>query len=465
MIPDYDQQHDAAADEQLYQRAQPIGSIRHETQSRSWMRTLVIAAFVLLFAMITAAAAFGGGFLVGRETTTASDVNVVDEARVFSEAWQVVQDNYVQEEAIDEDVMLEAAIEGMLDTLGDQGHTRYLTPREVALDEQNSRGVYVGVGIQVVGRDEGLTVVRTFPGGDAREQGVLPGDIILAVDGEDVTDLPLEEVVQRIRGPEGSTVELTIERPDTGETMTYELERREIEVSAVSWTMLEGNVALLRLEQFQSRAADDLADALQEALENDPDGIILDLRNNPGGFVNEAVQIASMFVPEDSTIFIRETRQGGREEQKAEDAPVRLDPEMELVVLVNGGTASASEIVAGAIQSSGTGTVIGEQTVGTGTVLRKFTLEDGSAIWLGVELWLTPEGDMIRDDGITPDITVSLAEGQFPYEPNPLHGDVPSLDQLNDEQLEFALDLIEDAQDAAVIPSAIISARYVPSLR
>ncbi|MFW6075061.1 MAG: S41 family peptidase [Chloroflexota bacterium] len=411
------------------------------------LKTTAIGALVLVLACSSIAASFGAGVFVGRETD--SEDESTERTEIIEDAWEVVDEHYVQEEAIDEEQMLEGAIEGMLNTLGDEGHTRYLTPEEVIADEQSSSGVYVGVGIQVLQHDEGLTVVRVFPGGSAEEEGVQPGDIIIEVDGEDVTDLPQEEVVERIRGPENTEVSVTMRRPDTDEEITFEMERREIEVSAVSSAMLEGNVALLKLDQFQARAADDLAAAMEEALANDPEGVILDLRNNPGGFVSQAEQIASMFVPENSTIFIRETRDGGREEQVAEEPPARLPEDIPLVVLTNEFTASASEIVSGAIQSAGTGTLVGEQTVGTGTVLRKFTLDDGSAIWLGVELWLTPDGDLIRDAGITPDIDVELGEDQFPYEPSPLDGQNPPTDALDDDQLEFALELILEGEVTA----------------
>ncbi len=418
-----------------------------ETSTRSWSKPLAFGLIGLVMACLLLFGTFSLGVLVGRESDGSAGAKIDDEQiEVVQQAWDVVEEHYVQEQAIDEDAMLEGAIDGMLATLGDQGHTRYLTPEEDRAEQQSSSGVYVGIGVQVSMRDEGLTIVRVFSGSPAEDAGVLPGDVVVAVDDEDVTDLSQEEIINRIRGPEGTDVSVTFQRPPDNAQVTFDMERSEIEVSAVSWTMLEGQVALLKLDQFQARAADDLAAALQEAQDQGATGIILDLRYNPGGFVDEATRIASMFLPDDTPIFIRETRDGGQETVETEETDVNIEDDLPLVVLVNNGTASASEIVSGAIQASGRGVIMGTQTIGTGTVLRKFTLEDGSAIWLGVELWLTPAGDMIRDVGITPDIVVELPEDQFPYQPTSLDPVPVPTSMLDDDQLTQALDLITSGE-------------------
>lgn len=455
MTSDHDPRTTGRIDAAAPEDSVPYQQHHESDQHRSWLKTGLISGLVVVLACASLFASFGLGVVVGRDSGSGLDIAESDDEQidVFAEAWNVVEEHYVQEQAIDEEEMLEASIDGMLATLGDQGHTRYLTPEEVAADERSSSGVYVGIGVQVSMRDEGLTVVRVFDNSPAQGVGVLPGDVVIGVDGEDVTDLSQEEIVSRIRGPEGTVVSVTFLRPPDDEKVTFKIERREIKVSAVQWTMLEGQVALLKLDQFQARAADDLSDALKAAQEQGAKGIILDLRFNPGGFVNEAVKIASMFIPEDAPIFIRETRDGGRDTQYAQDVPVHIDEDLPLVVLVNNGTASAAEIVSGAIQAAGTGVILGEQTVGTGTVLRKFTLEDGSAIWLGIELWLTPEGEMIRDEGITPDIISELPEDQFPYRPTPLDPVPVPKEQLDDAQLVEALNLITSGQVKPIPPS------------
>lgn len=417
------------------------GAATSQPAKRSTMMRVAIGALILVFACTGMFAAFGAGMLFQRDVIADDDPSNPSHIEVFETAWSVVEDNYVEADAINEDRMLEGAIEGMLATLGDEGHTRFLTAAETERDRQDSRGVYFGVGVEVEQTDDGLMVVRTFPNSPAQEAGLQPGDIFIAVEGEDITAKDQEYVVSRIRGPEGTQVEVTILRPETGEQFTHRLERREIQVSAVLWTMLEGNVALLKLDQFSSRAGDDLANALREAQEQGAQSVILDLRGNPGGYISEAVQVASMFVPEDATIFISETRDGGQEVHKATKPDVHIG-DMPLVVLINHGTASAAEIVSGAIKAAGTGTVIGETTVGTGTVLRQFELGDGSTIWLGIELWLTPDGQLIRGAGIEPEIPVSLAEDQRPFFPNPQDPEQPRTEDLDDAQLEYALDLL-----------------------
>ncbi len=404
------------------------------------------AVFLMTFGIVT----FGAGIFFERQVL-AQEAESDDRVAVFNRAWDVVQENYVEEAAIVDELMLEGAIEGMLATLGDQGHTRYLTPEETALDRQSSRGIYYGVGIQVrEDEEDGLVVTRIFPNSSAREEGVEPGDIIIAVDGEDVTNTPINTIIQLIRGPEGSRVDVTVYRPDSDNEITFDLERREIEVSAVTWTMLENNIALLRLEQFSDRSGDDLARALEAAQNEGAEGIVLDLRGNPGGLVREARQVASMFVPDEAPIYISRTRDGGEETHRAEHDDVHIAEGLPLVVLIDNSSASASEIVSGSIKSqSDGGTLVGETTVGTGTVLRQFELGDGSTIWLGVELWLTPDGQMIREEGISPDIVVPLAEDQTPFVPSE-DDTPPPISELNDDQLEYALDLI--AGSAALPP-------------
>jgi carboxyl-terminal processing protease len=396
---------------------------------------------------------FGAGMVFQREVVADENGDAVEATVPLYRAWDIVLENYVEESAINQDRMLEGAIEGMLSTLGDEGHTRYLTAEETEIDRQHSRGVYYGVGIQVrEEEDEGLVVTRTFPGSAAEEEGVAPGDIVIAVNGEDVTAMPIDDIILLIRGPEGTRVTISVARPSTSEELEFDLERREIEVSAVSWKMLEDNVALLRLEQFSTRSGDDLARALSDAQAEGAEAVVLDLRGNPGGLVREAKRVASMFIPDDAPIYISRTRDGGEETHRAELEDAHIG-DIPMVVLIDHSSASASEIVSGAIKAQdGSATVIGETTVGTGTVLRQYDLGDGSTIWLGVELWLTPEGQMIRDEGVTPDIVVPLAEGQQPYFPT-ADQPAPPASELNDDQLEYALDLLDGTVGSAPFPA------------
>lgn len=424
---------------------QGASATRQTSDERSGFRPRFASiALVVLFIVSGMFAAFAGGMVFERvvvgedeiepaQTTTNSDA-----LDTFASAWEVVTDRYVDEDAIDEERMLTAAIEGMLATLGDEGHTRYLTAEETRMDREAAQGSYVGIGVLVETTENNEYVVVTpFEGSPAFEAGIAPGDVIVAVDGRDVAAQTLQEVIAQIRGEEGTVVEVTFRRPGVTERITHSLTRSRITISSVSWTMLDDGIALLRLSQFTNGSGDDLARALQEARNAGAEGVVLDLRHNPGGFIREAMKIASMFVPDESVVYISETRDGGRVEHRAERGDVHIG-DIPFVVLINRGSASSSEIVSGAIKAAEVSTVIGEVTVGTGTVLNQFELGDGSTIWLGVELWLTPEGDMIRSHGVRPDVLVSLKEGQRPFSVHPHeNGDVP--DDLDDYQLEYAI--------------------------
>ncbi|CAN5620455.1 S41 family peptidase [soil metagenome] len=453
MTPEFDRGTDGERPEGNVVSGHSTASVAARDQSHqpSFLTRAVVWVVALGLVAVALVGAFGAGIAFERQVLAGSQLPSDEPLTVFDTAWETVVENYVEEASIDEAKMLEGAIEGMLATLGDEGHTRYLTAEETELDRQSSRGVYQGVGIQVHDdEDVGLLITRVFPNSPASEEGVLPGDIVIAVDGEDIQDMPIDAIIALIRGPEGTRVDITVYRPSGDEEIIFELERREIEVSAVTWEMLDNNIALLKLTQFSDRAGEDLTRALDEAKQDGAEGIILDLRGNPGGLVREAMEVASLFVPDDAPVYISRTRDGGEEIHRAEGGDVFID-DLPIVVLVDGGTASASEIVSGSIQTEAdNATIVGEQTVGTGTVLRRFELGDGSSIWLGIELWLTPEGRMIREQGITPDIIVPLAENQLPYDPIDLPG--TENDVIDDDQLSFAIDLLLDG--AAYYPDA-----------
>ena len=290
---------------------------------------LVVFSFVFL--------AFAGGmlfqrFVIGED----AEASTGGAPETFDTAWNLVQTRYVDTDAIDEDAMLEAAIDGMLQTLKDEGHTRYLTAEESRSESESLQGEYVGVGIQVNERDDQIVVVAPIDQSPAKEAGVLAGDVLIAVDGVDVTGQSIDEVIQKVRGEAGSQVTLRFLRDGEDSPLTFTLTRRKIDVSSVAWTMLDGDIADIRLTQFTAGAGDDLAIALEEAKAAGAKGIILDLRNNPGGYINEAIQIGSMFVPEGETIFITQVRDGSQEPHLATPQPHHVG-DLPLVVLINRG--------------------------------------------------------------------------------------------------------------------------------
>ena len=359
---------------------------------------------------------------------------------VFGEAWDIVHQHYVDPTAIDDQKMLVAAISGMLETLGDQGHTRYLTADELRMHAEELSGTYTGVGIQIEERDGNIVVVTPLDNTPAQEAGIRPGDVLIEIDGQSAQGLGLDEVVRRVRGPEGTSVTLVFQRPGQREPIQVTLVRETIRISPVNWTMLPGQIAHIRLSQFSSGATDDLKRAIAGAQAAGAVGIVLDLRNNPGGLVNEAIGVASQFLPPNSTVFLSQVRSGDREEYRTEVSASPTD--LPMVVLINGGTASAGEIVAGAIQENKRAPLVGERTFGTGTVLTEFRLQDGSAILLGTELWLTPSGRQIWRNGIEPDVRVSLPPEVQPAMPvggKPLSEEA----MAQDVQLQAALRILQ----------------------
>jgi len=377
------------------------------------------AALVLAFVVILVATAYGA-YLYGRSQSPAG-LGEEDKKSLalYAEALDTVRDDYVGREDIDPKKQTYGAIEGMLDTLGDEGHTRFLTPEERQENRDSLSGSYVGIGVTLESKDEEIVVESPIEGSPAKEAGVRAGDVVVAVGGESVRGEDLSEVVEKVRGPEGTEVRLTVVRG--GEERVFDLERTEIERPVASWAMIPGtNVALVALSSFSDDSAEKLEGAFEDARSAGARRFVLDLRNNPGGRLDQAVEIADDFLQQGSVIYIREEASGKREKVYDEGGTPPTDEP--LAVLVNDETASSSEILAGALRDNDRATVIGETTFGTGTVLSEFVLRDGSAILLGVAEWLTPDGDFIRETGIVPDEKVALGENAKPLTPGDLRG-------------------------------------------
>ncbi len=333
---------------------------------------------------------------------------------LYAEALDTVRNNYVDQKDIDPKKETYGAIEGMLDSLGDDGHTRFLTPEERKQNDQSLSGTYVGIGVQLEEKNGEVVVAAPIDGSPAEEAGISSDDVLLAVDGESVRGDEVSEVVEKVKGPEGTSVEVTL-RHD-GERRKYELQRAEIDSPVASWALIPGtNVGLVLLSSFSDDSAKELQNAFEEAKAAGARRFILDLRNNPGGRLDQAVEMAGYFLEPESVVYIRKDASGEREEIKVEGDPEST--EAPLAVVVDGGTASSAEILAGTLRDNDRAPVVGETTFGTGTVLSEFVLSDGSSILLGVAEWLTPDGDFIRNTGITPDLRVPLPEGTEPLTP------------------------------------------------
>lgn len=369
---------------------------------------------VSLCLMITLA--FGIGTIVGGVTVATavaqSNSDMPKEFDVFWEAWAIIQAHFIDRAVLDTKELTYGAIQGLVTALGDEGHTTFLTPSELEQQQSAMAGSFSGIGAQL-GIKEGLPViVAPIDDSPAAEAGIKPGDIILGVDGEDVTSLSLDEIVNRVRGPAGTEVVLTLLREGQEGTIELTLVRRTIKVAAVSWTMVPGTkVALVRLNQFSATAKAEVVEAYKALKVAGAESLIFDIRNNPGGLLSQAIGVTSQFL-KNGNVLQEENAQGRRRAYRVESGGVATD--IPMVVLINPGSASSAEIFAGAIQDQERGQLIGETTFGTGTVLQTFTLEDGSALLLGTSQWLTADGRLIRKQGITPDIEVELpADGEF----------------------------------------------------
>lgn len=360
---------------------------------------------------------------------------------LIAETWNTIERVYVDRTTVKPKQMTYGAIGGMVDSLGDTGHSRFLTPEMVKQERNQMKGELEGIGAELQMKNSQAVIVAPIDGSPAQRAGLKPGDIILKVNGEDVGGLPLEQVVSLILGPPGTLVRLTILNPKSGRTSEITIIRARIIIHGVTWHRLPGSTVVhLRIATFSKGITKDLRKALIDIERDGAKGLILDLRNNPGGLLNEAVSAASQFLASGNVVL--ETNAVG----KTKPVPVEsggLALTVPLVGLINGGTASGAEIVAGALQDAHRATLVGEKTFGTGTVLQEFPLTDGSALLLAIEEWLTPAGNVIWHRGITPNLVVSLPDDVTPLISEQEKGmSVAELRASGDEQLLRALDLL-----------------------
>jgi carboxyl-terminal processing protease len=332
--------------------------------------------------------------------------NAPGEFSTFWEAWSFLDENYYGEIPAD-DERVYGAIRGMVSSFGDQ-HTAFIDPVRAAVNSENISGSFEGIGASIRLDEAGrLVIAYPFPDRPAFEAGLHPDDVVLEVDGQPIEGLNLYEAVLLIRGPAGSTVTLLIFREGSPEPFEVSIVRTEIEIEVVQSELLEDDIGYVRLTQFSKGAADKMTEAIEALFEQGATRLIFDLRSNPGGLLSEAVNVSSIFLGE-GTIVV-ERLKGDEEKIFEVKRGYQAAAKIPLVVLVNGGSASASEIVAGAIQDYERGQIIGDQTFGKGSVQLPHTLADNSQLRVTVAEWLTPDRRQIHGEGITPDVTVEMS--------------------------------------------------------
>ncbi len=399
---------------------------------------LLLAVIIIIFG------SFSGGFLVGQafpllnqnnntittttqtnqsfSTANSEELDLLFEP--FWETWNYVLEQYV-DQPVDQTLMMRGAINGMLGSLGDP-HTSYMDPEMFRQQNTPLQGEYEGIGAWVDVTGEYVIIISPMPNSPAEKQGLKPDDQVIAVDGEDMTGIEGNLVLRRILGEAGTDVTLTIHRPATDETFDVTITRQKIEIPSVTGEMLEDNIAYIQLINFGESTHQDLRKILKDLLKQKPDGLILDLRNNGGGYLNTAIDVASEFVSQ-SPIMYEEFGDGERITYKAK--PNGLATDIPLVVLINEGTASASEITAGAIQDYGRGVLVGKTSYGKGSVQNWVTLQnDQGAIRVTIARWLTPNERQINQLGLAPDYEIEITEKDIENE--------------KDTQLEKAIDLL-----------------------
>ncbi|MGQ9532067.1 MAG: S41 family peptidase [Desulfotomaculales bacterium] len=351
-----------------------------------------VTALLLCLLVLAAPAGAAGGVSEG--------------ARVLEEILEHVHREHVRQPAVDK--LVEGAIRGMLETLEDP-YTQYFSPEEAARFVETLENSYVGVGIRLEPGDGYPVVGEVFPDSPAQKAGVRKGDVIVGVDGQDVAGMPLGEVVTRIRGPEGTKVTLTLRRD--GNPVVFRLERARVAIPSMEARLLDDRTGYVRLYDFGEHTGDEVRRILDTWSRRGVGAVVLDLHDNPGGLLQSAVEVAAEILGPGRVVASAVDARGEREVYRTRGGRERFD---RIIVLVNGGTASAAEILAGALRDHGRALIVGTPTVGKGTVQRLVPLESGGLLKLTIARWYTPGGHCLDGEGLTPDRPVSLRPLQLP---------------------------------------------------
>ncbi len=377
------------------------------------IRKILVSVFTTIVLMLSIAGAFAGGFAVSRAVfppPLPADGGAPPEWKphiaIFWEAWNYVQQDFYKT-PLDSDTLVNGSVSGMLEALGDP-HTTFVDARRAEIIRSNMQGSFEGIGATISMREGRLTIVSVIKGSPAERAGLRPEDIILQVDGTVIQNMDVTDAVMLIRGPKGTQVKLLILR-GTQEPFTVEITRDTIRIPFVEARMIEGTkIGYIRLNEFGAPASSEIAAAWREMSAQNPTGLILDLRNNPGGYLPAAVEVASQFLPANQIVLVVKGKKGNTDTYRAKSGGVAT--QIPLVVLIDKGSASASEIVAAALKDHERATLIGTRTFGKGSVQQVYTLSDKSQLNVSVARFFSPGGHEIEKVGVTPHLIVEMTE-------------------------------------------------------
>ena len=372
---------------------------------------------ILLISLLSVAIlvlAYGFGYGLGLRSSPSGPAFASIE-----QAWDIILSDYVEKDKIDVEELSQAAIQGMVEVLDDP-YTTYLDRETYQLSFEDLEGKFEGIGAEITIRDGQLTVIAPFAGSPAAEAGIQSGDTVLEIDGISTLGIGLYEAVLKVRGPKGTPVRLLILHQGEAEPVEIVVIRDEIEVPSVHFEM-RGDIAYININ-FTEKTNEELSPVLEAIAAEKAIGIILDLRHNPGGLLGAVVDIASRFLAEGEVVISIRDNEGNLGTIKVNRQEITTD--LPIVVLVDGFSASGSEVLAGALQDHGRATIAGTTTFGKGSVNYLIQLEDGSGLYITAARWLTPNGSLIEGKGIVPDIELELSgEDAIQWAIDYLHGD------------------------------------------
>jgi len=388
----------------------------------------IIFGFLIILLM-------GGSFLIGYflgkfqivcPVCPPKDINL----SLFWEAWKKIEEKFIDKEKLDIEKMIYGAIKGMVNSLEDP-YTTFLSPEEVKRFEEDVKGSFEGVGMEIGIRKGQLKIITPLEGTPAQKAGLRPGDEIIKIDDKFTIDMTIDEAVNLIRGPKGTEVTLTIFRKEWERTKEFKIIRTVIEIPSLKWEIKQDDIIYLKLYHFTEKARIDFKIASIEILnlKTKTKKIILDLRNNPGGYLEIAQEIAGWFLGKEEIVVIEDFgNRKKRKEYKSKGPSKFLD--YKIVVLINQGSASGSEILAGALRDNRNILLIGEKSFGKGSIQELDKLRDGSSLKITIAKWLTPKGELITDKGLEPDIKIEMTDEDY--------------EEGRDPQLDKAIEIIKE---------------------